>query len=178
MTNVSLETGKAKGEVFDCNGQSEKNEPLERELRVGEGWLYQCQSCDHQVTLDVAFPEKCPRCGAGGCWGHLTTPGEDTDNKNDEVMMEWGIKIPQRILSQENNAVVCTGRQNNSIFQQTWARGPGRPCQPVPEDLIKEMDHQGLSSRKIAADLAARGFNLSYKSVQRYLRRQKQGSFL
>jgi hypothetical protein len=157
------------------------------ELKVGEGWLYQCWRCGHQVTLDAAFPENCPGCGAGGWWGHLVTAGvigkpdqknEDrTFIKNPNEMMPGGIKTPYRILSQLPDAVEHCEAENRGIYEPSPGRGIGRPRRGIPRNLINQLSLQGLSSRRIAADLAARGFNLSYKSVQRYFKRQKQGSF-
>ena len=181
MTDVSLNSGQKMSTNFNCNEQSDKNEVKEY------GWRYQCWNCGHQVTLDAAFPENCPGCGAGGWWGHLVTagvigkPGQENEDgisiKNSEAMMPGGIKIPYRILSQRPGAVVHGEAQNNGIFEPSLGQGRGRPRRGIPGDLINQLSQQGLSSRQIAADLAARGFNLSYKSVQRYFKRQKQGSF-
>ena len=146
-------------------------------LNSDSGWLYQCRYCGHQVTIDAAFPEKCPGCGAGGWWGHLVTLPEKRrkhGNKKGKDKMPGGVRIPNRILSQENNAMGLITRQNKSIAEPVLDRGRGRPCQPVPEDLIKELDHHGLSSRAIAAELGERGIEISYKTVQRRL----QGSLL
>lgn len=159
MTNVSLEKGKAKGEVFDCNGQSPKKEVLlNGELKVGDGWRYQCKSCDCQVKVDNAFPEKCPGCGAGGWWGHLTAQS-GIRGKNSRDKIPKPVKTRSNILSQPifNN--------NNDVLENT---GPGR--KPLPLDgIVKELASQGMSSRGIAAALIEQGINVSYKTVQRRL---------
>jgi hypothetical protein len=45
---------------------------------------------------------------------------------------------------------------------------PGPRPLPV-DDLVKELAAQGLSSRGIAAKLAERGIDVSYKTIQRRL---------
>lgn len=153
----------------------------------GSGWRYQCKTCNCQVGIDTAFPKECPGCHAPGWWGHLVTPSvleklnQKTEDgisiENSEIMMAGGITSRNRIMSQLPDAVVHGGAQNNGIFEPYLGQGRGRPRRGIPGDLINQLSQQGLSSRRIAADLAARGFNLSYKSVQRYFKRQKQGSF-
>jgi hypothetical protein len=183
MTDVSLNSGQKMSTNFNCNEQSDKNEVKEY------GWRYQCWNCGHQVTLDAAFPEKCPGCGAGagGWWGHLATTdvleklNQKTEDgifiENSEVAMSGGMKSRTRILSQPPDAVEHGEAQNKGIYEPSPGQGRGRPRRGIPGDLINQLSQQGLSSRHISADLAARGFNLSYKSVQRYFKRQKQGSF-
>ena len=204
------------------------------QLKVGEGWLYQCWACDHYVTTDAALPERCPGCGAGGWWGHLVTPREgtqaeiklraerragemlketelaqgrrtdlvascnqvddaptleelgiskiqshrwQTEAENKVAKMPGGIKTCAGFLSHQNNDVVRPTARNNGPVQHSLGQGRGRPRRGIPGDLIDQLSQQGFGSRQIAADLAARGFNLSYKSVQRYFKRQQQGSF-
>lgn len=152
-----------------------------KEYHVGDGWRYQCRTCGFQVGIDSAFPENCPGCHAAGWWGHLTPAiaqnngkrGGD-NGKNSAGMMAGGIKTRNRILSQQENAVGLVEHQNNGISEPSLERGRGRPFQPLPEDLIKELDHQGLSSRGIAEKLNKQGICVSYKTVQRRL----QASFL
>ena len=118
-------------------------------------------------------------CDAPGWWGHLVTPSvsqnfngenrEGADNKNNENKLSWGMKTPYRILSQENNAVVCATPQNNGIFEPSLGQGRGRPRQTVPENLIMELNSQGFSSRAMAARLNEQGIAVSYKTIQRRL---------
>jgi hypothetical protein len=202
------------------------------QLKVGEGWLYQCWACDHYVTTDAALPERCPGCGAGGWWGHLVTPREgieaeiklraerragemlreadkneggnpnllhdetgspptldelgisriqshrwQAEAENKVAKMPGGIKTCPGFLSHQNNDVARPTARNNGPVQHSLGQGRGRPRRGIPGDLIDQLSQQGLGSRQIAAELATRGFVLSYKSIQRYFKRQQQGSF-
>ena len=128
------------------------------ELKVGDGWRYQCKSCDYQGKVDNAFPEKCPGCGAGGWWGHLTSQnGVSVEILRDKLINP--AKPQSSILSQP----VCEGKNDVSGHN-----GPGR--KPLPLDgIVKELASQGMSSRGIAAALIEQGINVSYKTIQRRL---------
>lgn len=151
----------------------------DNELRVGDGWRYQCRRCNHAVGIDKPFPKECPGCHARGWWGHLVTPtitqnlnggNEDgTDNKNSGVKVPEGIMGRKRILSQQENAVVCAVAQNNGIYEPSLGHSRGRPLQPVPEDLIKDLDRRGFSSRAMVGELDKKGFKIGYKTIQRRL---------
>ena len=163
--------------VFNCNGQSPKRvgpaprlsvtiwpDPaqkevlLDSELKVGHGWRYQCKSCDYQVKVDKVFPEKCPGCGTGGWWGHLTSQnGVRGKNLWDKILKP--VKTRSNILSQP------VFDNDNDVLEHN---GPGR--KPLPLDgIVKELASQGMSSRGIAAALIEQGINVSYKTIQRRL---------
>ena len=130
---------------------------------TGSGWRYQCWHCGFQVTLDAAFPEKCPGCGVGGWWGHLTPQdGTRAENSRD--------KLPNPIKTRNDNLSQVIFENNNDILENNRP-GP----RPLPLDnMIKELASRGLSSRGIAAALTEQGISISYKTVQRRL----QGSLL
>ena len=156
-------------------------------------WQYICTGCGHLVTAGADFSQPCPSCGGHGWICHwlkkpgpktVTFPengkncsdltgksvggwsGEDNHKKEGWDRMSDAISDSQPILSQPD-------KPKNGIPANN-----GRKQRPVPGDLINQLSQRGLSSRQIAADLAARGFHISYKSIQRYIKRQKQGNFL
>lgn len=174
---------------FEQSAEIKLQDPsVTSELRVGEGWRYRCWACNYQVGIATAFPETCPGCGRSGWWGHLTTvadngtlgqkTGDGANMENLETIMPAGIKTRNVFLSQAFDAVGRSGGENEGIPETSPARDRGRPRRAVPEGLILELAGQGLGSRQIAADLEARGFHMSYKSIQRYFKRQKQGALI
>ena len=135
-------------------------------------WEYRCTSCGHQVTVGADFNEPCPSCGSHGWMCHWlkkpgATPGKSADNVSQARSSEsqgW-----DKIFSEKYPVENLSQPENNK---------PGPKSRGLPGDLINQLSQQGLSSRQIAADLGTRGFHISYKSIQRYLRRQKQGGLL
>ena len=153
-----------------------------KELRVGDGWRYQCWKCNYKVGIDKPFPKECPGCGARGWWGHLVTPGITQnpnnvkegagDNKNYAVKVVGGIRTQNLFLSHDNDAVVCQPHENKGVYEPSHGQGRGRPRLTVPEDLIMELDGQGFSSRAMVEELAKHGVaGIGYKTIQRRLQR-------
>ena len=149
----------------------------DKELRVGSGWRYRCLSCGHKVGLDVAYPKECPGCHAGGWWGHLVTPeisqnGVKKDGataKTTNIKALGGIKTQDLFLSQEETPLVHNQPYSKGDYEPTPGNGRGRPRKSVPEDLIKDLDRQGFSSRAIEDELDKQGFKIGYKTIQRIL---------
>jgi len=149
---------------------------LDKELRVGDGWRYRCWTCGHQVKIDKPFPKKCPGCGATGWWGHLTPVISQNGVKKDGATVKTsnikalgGVKTRDLILSQEETPLVHCQPYSEGDYEPTPGNGRGRPRKTVPEDLIKELDHQGFSSRAIEDELDKQGFKVGYKTIQRIL---------
>ena len=142
----------------------------DKELRVGDGWRYQCWKCNRQVKIDKPFPKECPGCGAGGSWwGHLVTPenGKITYAEN----TPGGIMVHKRILSQLPDDVGRCPLDSEGIYKPSHGQGRGRPRQNVPDDLIMELSGLGLSSRGMVKELATRGYpGKGYKVIQRRLK--------
>jgi len=153
--------------------------------RGGSGWRYQCKSCGHEVGIDATFPEKCPGCRAGGWWGHLTPGKSQNDVKKDgdavktfSIKAPGGIKTQAGFLSRPDKPLVCcqpnSEGDSEGDYKPAPGNGRGRPRHLVPEDLIRDLTCRGCTSRVIAATLAERGIDVSYKTIQRRL----QESFL
>ena len=146
---------------------------------MAEDWEYRCMDCPHVVLAGADFNEPCPKCGGHRWICHwLRRPGATAAKSADGAAQDnncnnkgWD-KTPDDktdsppILSQPYKPVDGAQHQN------------GRRRRVVPGELITQLSQQGLSSREIAADLAARGFSMSYKSVQRYLRTRSQGALI
>jgi len=135
-------------------------------------WQYICVGCGEVVMAGVDFAGNCPKCHGSRWMCHwLKKPGA-IPGKSAESVSQAHSSEPQgwdRIVFEKSPVGNLSRPGNNK---------PGPKSRGLPGDLITQLSQQGLSSRQIAADLAARGFHFSYKSVQRLLKRQKQGSFL
>jgi len=147
-------------------------------------WEYRCTSCAKMITAGADFNELCPNCGGYGWLCHLISRQTHTSESPGLGQNVEGVITPPGNLSQP---IVANNRPLSGETESPPAKlrdvslsnnKPGPKPRGIPGDLINQLSRQGLSSRQIAADLAARGFNLSYKSVQRYFKRHKQGSFL
>jgi len=151
--------------------------------RGGPGWRYQCKSCGYKVGLDAAYPKECPGCHAPGWWGCLVTPvisqngvKKDGDTvKTTNIKASEGIKTRKGILSQEETPLVHCQPYSEGDYEPIPRNGRGRPRQPVPEDLIKDLDHQGFSSRAIEGELDKQRFKVGYKTIQRVLSGKRNG---
>lgn len=151
-----------------------------KELRVGDGWRYQCKRCNYQVEIGRPFPATCPGCHTRGWWGHLTPldiaqnmDGVKKDGippKNPVEKMLGGITAHKSILSHAEP-------QNQGGCGDSKGRGRGRPRLAVPEDLIIELAGLRFSSRKMPSELDKRGFKgIGYKTVQRVLSGKRNGN--
>ena len=156
-------------------------------------WEYGCMGCGHLVTAGGDFNQPCLSCGGHGWICHwLKKPGArimqfSEIGKTHNDLTEKSVKKPSgddnhkkegwdrmsEVISGSQPVLSQPDKPKNGIPANN-----GRKQRPVPGELITQLAQQGLSSRQIAADLAARGFHISYKSIQRFLKRQKQGSFL
>jgi hypothetical protein len=61
---------------------------------------------------------------------------------------------------------------SDSLVDKTQPTG-GRPKIPLPEEKIKEMHAAGMGAKAIAGRLKAEGFNISYRTIYRYLKERK-----
>lgn len=126
-------------------------------------WQYICVGCGKVTMAGVDFAGSCPGCGGTRWLCHwlkgTTKPSgaQETRGKPSEAMISHADNLSQPFETQQKN--------NGSK--------PGPKPLPV-DDLVKKLAAQGLSSRVIAAKLAERGIDVSYKTIQRRL----QGSFL
>jgi DNA-directed RNA polymerase subunit RPC12/RpoP len=136
-------------------------------------WTYICVDCGHQVTAGVDFQGDCPKCHGSRWLCHWQNKDRDNPRKPPLEAL-GGIKPHGGILSQVLGPLVAWDKMNQGDPEAL--PGHGRPARPTPERLIKELSSQKYSSRAIEKELARRGFHTSYKTIQRCLIKQKQGS--
>ena len=144
------------------------------ELKVGDGWRYQCKSCDYQVKVDSAFPEKCPGCGAGGWWGHLTSQGpkspKSTTAKPEPLSGERYQDTTPDFCPPKSDVVVAKRlTDKNAVTPPDNGGKRGRPLVMLPDDLIQQLSNDGLGAIRIAEKLKEQGIEISYKTVLRRL---------
>lgn len=139
-------------------------------------WLYICSKCGHHVTDGVTVYGECPDCHASSWLCHLRSQ-DDSKGKISGNEALAPVITPPVILSQENEPLHNWDKITLSKSQAGKSR-LGRKQHPIPGDLIKQLASQGHSSRQIAEKLSEHGTNTSYKTVQRVLSGQRQGSLL
>jgi len=153
----------------------------------GAEWLNICVDCGHQLTTHGSeLPGECLECHGTRWLCHLS---QNDPEAAQESEISGGkpadpIKTGNGILSQGStfNKMTKTpelSETESARVQENLTRPRrGRKPRAVPGDLIKELSDQCYSSRQIAEELDRRGFQMSYRSIQRYLVRQKQGSLI
>jgi predicted nucleic acid-binding Zn-ribbon protein len=123
-------------------------------------WQYICIGCGKVTMAGADFAGSCPGCGGTRWLCHwlkgTTKPSEaqETGDKPSEAMIPQADNLSQPFETEQKN----NGNK------------PGPKPLPV-DDLVKKLAAQGLSSRVIATKLAERGIDVSYKTIQRRLRR-------
>lgn len=150
------------------------------ELRVGPAWCFQCRFCEHEVSMDGPYPDRCPGCQAGGWWPHVAISNKVSCHGHQNQPLNDGGQgnVPARIVAQQNQRYTVSYGDNNADSEApAGRRGRGHPVLvSVPTTLIKDMGQQGYSSRMIAEALADHGQPVSYKTVQRVLRGTWKGA--
>jgi len=147
-------------------------------------WLNICIGCGrHKTTHGPELPSECPECHGTRWLCHLLSQNEPEaaqENKISRGKPADPIKTGNGILSQGStfNKMTKTSElseMESARVQENLTRPRrGRKPRAVPGDLIKELSDQGYSSRQIAEELDRRGFQMSYRSIQRYLVKQNQ----
>lgn len=156
---------------------------MDRELRVGDGWRYQCKSCGHKVGIDSALPKTCPRCGAGGWWGKWTTPGCRSDSFWDDETLNKSTPHPKEhptpIMQQAfvGDSLSATPKLEDTDTPKTH-NGPGRPEIALPTTLLDQLIDRGLSVRAISEKMKQAGIVVHYSTVSRRLTKRLQQNFL
>lgn len=61
-----------------------------------------------------------------------------------------------------------------AVTPKVTRKKPGPKIKELPEDLIKQLNEQGLGSNAIATSLKSKGIEVSYKTIQRIINGQRQ----
>lgn len=154
----------------------------------GDQWLNVCVSCgQRKTTYGPELPGQCPDCQGSRWLCHLLDEAEmvqegqiSGDKPTDHVNTGSGILSQADRLNKRTKTPELMGSKDLEDPESSPGPGSGRgrKPRPMPGALIKRLSGQGCSSRQIAAELGQQGFHVSYRSIQRYLSKQKQCSLI
>lgn len=144
-----------------------------------------CHAClvGKQAAEQSLDPRYCR-----GCYDFLVREAEMLPENKRPVWIPKHQKIApkkQYQIPRHGEGIMSTLERQKfevDIIQPTVAsrvsgkRGPKH--RQLPEDLIRQLNDEGMGARAIASELKAHGIEISYKTVQRIVTGQRTVSFL